>query len=274
MAETTFALTRARTQPETPKRSVHLSPKRASTAKQQNRSAFGARKLHYIVKDINQFGATSPSWTISGSRKDAKPPPDYPPPGHYDVPIEHANKTIPHTIQEREPIDYRTITSNIDYIYNPVFPRKEPITHNYVQTKPEGESKPSFIPPSDSPGPRYYPGEKPARYTYYKQHFIGKHEAPKEQLPEITPSSHDYYPVKVSLPRSPAYSFQRIVVSDDQQRRNVDTGSPGPGAYNVGPQVRRAPKWTDRLRVYTPKSRPVTSEADNRPWDAFRIDYD
>lgn len=257
MEDNTFGLTRAKTAVR-PKqhRSFSVTDKRASSAKNQARNSRNTVKFHYIVKDYNQFGASTPRWTIPSSRKGPKPPPDYPPPGQYDVPLEPFNQKYHHSIQEREITDYRTITSNIDYIYHPYFPKKDSFKHNFVPTVPDDEKKISFIGKSDSPGPGYNIREVQPRTDYYKKHNIGKHEPPKEPIVESSPSPQDYSPVIVSLPRSPAYSFEKIVVSDEgKPARPVDLGTPGPGAYNVGPQVRRPPRWAEKLTVHSTRRR-------------------
>ncbi|OHT12262.1 hypothetical protein TRFO_18075 [Tritrichomonas foetus] len=271
MAETTFALTRgkAMTAQKRKRARTSMSNKRSASAKTQTRNSFATRKIHYIVKDQNQFGATSPSWTIPSSRKPPAPPPDYPPPGQYDIQSDIFKRQFPHTIQEREFADYSTITSHIDYIDYPKFPGKLEIRHNYVPERPpDGEIKFSYIPQIDSPGPKYLPGEVQPKHNY-RQHNIGEHKVPKEKPVEATPSPAEYTPVHVDMPRAPAYSFDKIVVSDDRLFRRKPEDLPGPGSYNVGPQVRRAPKWTEKIRVY-PKRKRNTEPEMIKPWESIR----
>lgn len=239
MNDTGTFMTRCKTAVSPRKRTGSSFAKRSKTAMSPNRAStsLGRRKQHYIVRDLTRFGADAPSWTIGGSRRPDKPPPDFPSPDHYDVPLNPCYKKLSHTIQERELMDYRTITSDIDFI-----DRKE-ITNvkNATIGSLDGTS---FIPKSHSPAPSYHPDDYKPKHNY-KQHVIEKKYAPEKR--DVIPSPQDYHPTDINRPNTPCYSLPRAPIKrfSDEIKSEV----PGPGSYNVGPQVKRAPRWSERLRV-------------------------
>jgi hypothetical protein len=243
MADLTF-LTRpaaAATQKSGPlsRRSIQMSPGKLLTAPTRARSSVPKRKTHSIVRDLNQFGCDSPSWTIGASRHPPKPPPDFPSPCHYDIPSDTFQPSRAKTIGDRQWPDYRTVTSNIDLPDLHIFPELAKKTFHQLDGT-------SYIPRSCSPGPSYGPDDYRPRFIY-TAHIIGSRYRPTMSEWAESPAPWTYQPGDAHRARSPQFSMPHAPIKRFNETKIEST--PGPGAYQVGPAVRKAPKWAAKLRV-------------------------
>lgn len=253
--DSTF-LTRARTAASPRKSQAKTSlGKRSMAMTAPAAGRMSNQKKYHIVKDPNRFGAESPMWTIPSSRHPEKPPPDYPPPGYYDVPLDPFHTQLPHTIREREWIDYSTITSNIELLELSKFPEKKTI---HIGNKDNW----SWQGKIESPGPSYMPHET----TTKKYKIASKYP---ELKPDPIPGPSAYEPKDVSRPSSPAFKMPKAKIK--RFNDDIDNSIPGPGAYQIGPKLRKAPRWSQRLRVRPRKTRPNTEIVYLKPWETSRV---
>ena len=227
--------------------STAMLPQRACTA-------FSKRRTRRPVRDPLRFGADSPSWTIGCSRSATKNPPDSPSPDQYDVPADPYPKRPAHVIQGKETRTTRPITSDIDYIEYRKFPDIKKRTIGVLDGT-------SFVPKSETPGPSYFPDDVKPKHNY-KQHVIElRWPDPK---PDQIPNGLKYNPKDPSRPSTPSFTVPKAPV----KRFNDEIDDiPGPGSYNVGPQMRRAPRWTERIRVLPSRYRYQRRPPREKPWE-------
>jgi hypothetical protein len=226
---------------------AHPSVPKARTAPTPARSSVAKRKTHYIVRDLNQFGCESPSWTIGGSRHPPKAPPDYPSPCHYDVPSDTFRRGRAATIGERQWPDYTTVTSGIDLPDLHIFPELAKKTFHQLDGT-------SYVPKSYSPGPSYGPDDYKPRFVYKGHIIAGRHNPIEIECADL-PAPWEYHPGDAHRARSPEFSMPRAPIKRFNDEKVEPT--PGPGAYQVGTPVRKAPKWAARLRVTPARRTPV-----------------
>ena len=241
----------------TPRKSTKSTQKLPTAAINQARAstALSKRRTRRPIRDLTRFGADTPSWTIGGSRRQPKNPPDYPSPDQYNVPTDPFPARPGHVIQSRETPTSRTLTSDIPYIEHRRFPEFRKCTIGVLDGT-------SFVPKSETPGPSYFPDDYKPKHNY-KQHVIElKRDGPK---PDKIPSALEYNPKDPSRPSTPSYSLPKAPVK--RFNDDIDDGTPGPGAYNVGPQIRRAPRWTERIRVLPSRYKYQRRPPREKPWE-------
>lgn len=206
-----------------------------------------SRKFEYHSPYFDDFGTHSPRWTIPSSRKTSIPQ-DYPGPGHYQVPHVPIDHRLKHTICVRRDMDTAPLTSNIDCMLEKSFPSIRPMTISSLCGK-------HFYDRQETPAPVYMPpGMFPKKLTISQRY--------KEREPENTPGPCEYSPKMVNCKGTPSYSFSKTKFrsfADD-----IDD-NPGPGAYNVTKPIRRAPRWTEKIRVLPHNYSRIHKEHE-RPW--------
>jgi hypothetical protein len=215
------------------------------------------KKVIHYVTDPHRFGADSPSWTIGSSRHPPRPPPDYPGPNHYDVPLLPFHTQLSHTIQEREFPDYRTVTTDIDFVEIRKFPD--------IRSRTIGvDDGTSFVQPSDAPGPSYFPDDYVPKHNYRRHAIASRHDL----RPDVIPSPGDYDPTDPGRPSSPVISMKTGAIKrfHDLRRDQV----PGPGEYQIGPVLKRAPNWSQKLRVM-PGTHCIVKKIELEPWETPKV---
>lgn len=210
------------------------------------RSQLSQRKTRYVFHDYDKFGSTTPSWTIPSSRHEQLVPETSPPPGQYQLNDQISDKSkIYHTIQARPSTSFKKITADVEVTPSRVFPEIKPksIGSRYVTSRAAG---------SDIPPPSYVPpgiGSSNSKGVLIKNRY-------KEPKKDQTPCVGQYDPHEMPSSNSLLGSFPQqglYVMPKPHHRPRVDRGTPGPGAYNIVPPVRKVSKWTERYRVH-PKS--------------------
>ena len=228
------------------------------------------RKIKYISSVPDDFGSHSPHWTIPSSRSEPKPPPDYPGPGQYNLPPDfgvHRKNFVGQTIGVRSETDYSSITSGIDYTSKRIFPeiRRRSISQ---------QSGRHFYDFPKTPAPDFNPpGLQPKKITIGQKY--------KEKKPDKIPSPVDYDVKRVDLPSSIHHALPRKDFAEIRSRSvtvlcNINNNTPlfnneqapdtpGPGAYNIIPELKRPKRWTERLRVQPQKYTRAHIQYE-RPW--------
>lgn len=216
------------------------------------------KKYKYISSAPDDFGNHSPHWTIGCPRSDPPVPPETPGPGQYNIPFQGINRNCSSAIGHRPEVSYSTITSGVDFRASRVFPEIRKSTIGATSSR-------HFYDRDETPAPTYFPpGLTPQKIT------IGQKYPDKPSDLKVGPA--DYSPVAVDLPNNPAYSFPRSQLvkrglEDNRPCSGIDSTSetPGPGSYNVIPELRRPKRWTEKLRVH-PKRYTRQHEPYERPW--------
>ena len=228
------------------------------------------RKIKYISSAPDDFGTHSPHWTIPSSRPDPPAPPDYPGPGQYNIPPDfgvHRKNFVGQTIGVKSETNYATITSGIDYTATRVFPeiRRRSISQ---------QSGRHFYDLPQTPAPSYAsPGIQAKKITIGQKY--------KEKKPDTIPGPAEYDVKRADLPTSIQHALPRKDLAEVRSRsvtvlRNNNNSTPlftnesvpdtpGPGAYNIIPEMKRPKRWTERLRVKPQKYTRAHSQYD-RPW--------
>jgi hypothetical protein len=166
---------------------------------------------------------------------------------------------LSHMIQERAFPDSRTSTTDVDLPELRQFPAAPAIRiHENDGT--------SFVPKSCSPGPSYHPMDCHPKHDYRSHRIECRHDRRKEGA---TPSPVAYRPTDPGRSSCPNYSMPRAPVKRFHDEK-VDL-TPGPGQYQIGPELRRSVKWTERLRVAHAQTlvEPVMVES----WDSANRDF-
>jgi hypothetical protein len=165
-------------------------------------------------------------------------PAQTPGPGHYEVPRDSVYVPIRyHTIQDRPPTNYRTISSNIDYPTDRVFPTLRPLTIGIRQ-------KLEYFQFDDTPAPALpQPSPLPAGGL-----GIGCRLNRSVLDAEIPPPGR-YDPNRKSRPVS-VVQMNRGTARGDIWSSTVD--SPAPGTYDPSPPLEKPKHWTVRLRKVKP----------------------
>lgn len=216
------------------------------------RTSVPLRKFHYIIKDYDRFGAGSPTWTISAKGPEEPPPIPTPGPGDYEVPTGLINQNKKYVIFSRPQTNYETVTSNIDY-YTP--PPLEP--------KPAHIGKLTgidYVPKTNTPDFCYVP---PPFGSGKTTHIAERHN---DKIDNSIPGPGKYSPIYSNLKKAPAFSIVKPDTSHSRTRATEPEVLPGPGSYNVEPELPKAPKWTERLRV-KPKKQRKDSVSRLTPWE-------
>ena len=228
----------------------------SSTARIQEK-----RKVKYVSSAPDDFGTQSPHWTIPSSRTDPPPPPDYPGPGQYNIKSSiRVNKKnfIGQTIGVRGETKYSTDTSNINIPNIRAFPEIRRRSISELSGRHFYDLDPTPAPTYNSPG------------LELKKKTIGARF--KEKKPDKIPSPAEYdvkrvdlpSPIYVALPRKEDVYKSRSLSYDSGLGESIND-TPGPGAYNVTPELRKPKKWTERLRVHPERYTRPHFEYD-RPW--------
>lgn len=211
------------------------------------------RNKGYIPKDHTKFGSGSPSWTIPAGRPEKLESIYCPGPGAYDVPVNPFDYRLKHKImQRREPLS-SSITSDIGfYMPPPIIDSNKPIYIGSITGN-------NFIPKIISPDPVYVPP------SFGSDIKVKIKERLKPQPVDDFPGPGFYNPVYCNLERSPVYIIRKTHKPKKRARTAVTKSTPGPGEYNVLPQLKPFKNWTERIRV---KSKRVKRESLNRltPW--------
>jgi hypothetical protein len=216
----------------------------SSTAPVGHRIVQAPRRVLTFFRDPMSFGAGSPSWTIGSSRHPPRPPPDYPAPCHYDVPLDPFHTQLSHTIRDREWEDYRTVTSDVDLLEIRKFPDVRRATIGVLDGT-------SYVQPSDAPGPNWFPGDYIPEHDYTSHSISSFHPDP----PNLVPGAGAYTP---SDPGRPSSAMVSLRSGSLKRFHDVNQDSvPGPGEYQIGPIVRKAPNWAQKLRVMPKSHTPV-----------------
>jgi hypothetical protein len=242
-ASTAIAMPRDSDLPVPPPQLVATAPTRVFVSEKQH--------LQFGLMSHDSFGAYSPQWTIPSSRHPPKPPPDFPGPGHYQVPAHPPDLRYPHVIVQKPVYDDATITSNVDMTTPRRFPGDD------TRRIAEWDGIHYYMPIPISPPPSYNPPVfDPRRRT-----TIGPKR--KDDPPGPSPGPAKYTPVAV-LPRSAAFGIPKV------QKREVwedPPDTPGPGEYETIPQLRKPKRWAGKLRVRTERMKKKDATRD-RPWSA------
>jgi len=204
---------------------------------------------NYVSTAFDDFGTSTPHWTIPSSRKDPPPPIETPGPGQYQYSTIEKDSKIPHVISNKEERKYESITSTIDYIDVRVFPKIRPVSMGHITGK-------HFYDQPETPPPTYSPPS-----TLGKTVAIRQKHPEKEKDPIPGPAS--YSPQDPQRRSSPCFSFSKTKSRMLPIEKSDDI--PGPGAYNVTPTLRKAPRWTEKLRV-KPKQFTRPHGDYDRPW--------
>lgn len=222
----------------------------------RTRASMPVRKFHYTVRDLNQFGASAPKWSIVTSRHESRPTEPTPGPGHYQVPSTIGNKKSGHVIGEKSEVDYRTVTSEIDYRSQKTFPEIRPMT---IGTR----SRLQYGYQTDEVHEPVYMMTSCFTNPYWRGTRIT--ERVPEKTPDPTPSPSRYNPVNPMLKTAPAFSLSR---GRDLEPRAVDD-SPGPGTYDVSAPIKTYTRWSERLMVKSNRWHPPENP-NARPWKVRR----
>ena len=211
------------------------------------------RNTRYIAKDNTRFGSDAPSWTIAAGRPEESKPQLCPGPGEYEVPINPFDYKLKHKITQRREIDFGTITSNIEfYMPPPAIENSKPIHIGCLTGS-------NFVPKNDTPDPVYIP---PSFGSDIKITIKGRIKAPHS---DNIPGPGFYNPIYCNLERSPMFAINGPSTYGKRAFSAVSESTPGPGQYDVLPQLKPIRNWTEKIRV---KSRRVNRGSLNRltPW--------
>lgn len=219
------------------------------------RATIPIRKCHHIVKDVNQFGGSAPKWSIVSSRHDPRPPDPTPGPGHYYINSGIGSVKTGHVIGEKPEIDYRTVTSEIDYRSEQMFPEIRPMT---IGTR----SRLQYNYTTDEPREPVYLMNSSFTKPYWTMKIS---ERLNERVPDPIPSPSRYNPVNPMLNTGPTFSLPRR----GEQYQEVVNNSPGPGSYEVCAPVKSYTRWSERLMVKSNRWHPPENP-DARPWKVKR----
>lgn len=220
------------------------------------RACMPMRKFHYIVKDLNQFGGSAPKWSIVTSRHDPRPTDPTPGPGHYQINSSIGNKKSGPLIGEKPEIDYRTVTSEIDFRTRKTFPEIRPMT---IGTR----SRLQYGHQSEEPREPVYMMASSFTNPYWRGARIT--ERVPERAPDPTPSPSRYSPINPMLKITPVFSLPR---GRDLDIPRIDD-SPGPGTYDLSAPVKTYTRWSERLMVKSNRWHPP-EKPDARPWRVKR----
>lgn len=233
------------------KEKVDFNDFAAQTTLRISRLTSPKSRMYMELQTIDGFGNHSPHWTIPSSRRDP-PAPDYiPAPGEYNVTI--SNHKIPHVIPMPTPeIKKREENNPSEDLFDV---RKFPETKSInigKKTKLD-----SFIPGSEAPGPSYVPppfGRKNVSIGSRRRDLSTENSSPGPA--RYTPSD----PAAKSPPRYTVPHSKVKCFIEDYYNEN-----PGPGAYDVRPQLIPAPRWTAQKLYKSQKFQRKLEERD-RPW--------
>jgi hypothetical protein len=194
-----------------------------------------SRQRETIARSRVGCGHGSPQWTIPSSRRDDAPVIPLPGPGAYDVPDDldayrRVRPLFPRAVPRG---DAASVTSNVDFVFQPAFPRAREFHIGVREDTLLGRA-------SDAPGRQYFPAERDTRLP----HKILSRPAPPRAASESRHLGPGTYDPRPALTREPAFYF-----SGPRNRTDwmADThGSPGPGAYepDVKDVLARVPVWT------------------------------
>lgn len=235
------------------KRVIHPRSKTAAVAN-LNKSQPVLRKYHFISRNPFEFGNSTPKWTIPSSRHEPRAPYPIPPPGYYTIPEDSGRNTMNHIIQDREDCDYSTITSNIDFTCNRVFPEKKPLHINnrggIVYSYKSENHEPVFV-------YNTFGGRNATRIS----------ERMPAPVPDPVPSPTHYNPVHPKMETSVVATIPKAK-ERDLNKEILKNDTPGPGSYDITESVRPYTNWTSRLRVKSNRYHPPTENT--RPWDVAK----
>jgi hypothetical protein len=175
------------------------------------------------------------------------------------VPSDTFDRSRAKTIGDRQWPDYRTVTSDIDLPDLHMFPELAKKTFHQLD-------KTSFIPRSCSPGPSYRPDDYRPRFVYTGHIIEGRHRPTLFEWVD-SPAPWAYQPSDAHRSRSPQFSLPHEPIKRFNDQKIEPT--PGPGAYQVEPAVRKAPRWTARLRIALPRKTPIPVIL-LKSWDSAR----
>lgn len=192
------------------------------------------RNFRYVPKNPYVFGQNAKSITIGCSRKPPPPPDPVPGPGAYEIDSKTFHIDIPHTIQKRKETDYTSISSKIEFL------QPEPFTRPVTSIHKRNDDKLFYI--NDSPGPNYFP----------KHEFSST--APKigvrtiyKQYDDAIPGPGLYSPsVDFTRPKTAAYTLSK---AKKEEVWGPPSKTPGPGQYDIIPNLSKPKRWAGKLRV-------------------------
>ena len=194
------------------------------------------RVFRYMPKNLSIFGQDGKRITIGCSRRPLHEHiNDSPGPGSYTVKPSTFVIDMPHTIQRRPETSYETMTSDIDFLDLQNF------TGPKISIGDVGNVK--FFKPDDNPPPEYLPTT-----PKIKSMTIGP-KIPFKFGDDTIPGPGEYNPNEVNRPKSAAFSFtkssERNVWAQNDMLYN-----PGPGQYNVIPELKKPKRWAEKLQVH------------------------
>lgn len=205
------------------------------------------RYFRYTPKNPYIFGQDAKSITIGCSRKPPPPPEEVPGPGTYEIGGKSFQIDIPHTIQNRQETDYTSISSKIGFL------QLEPFTRPATSIYRRDDKSLFYI--NDAPGPNYLP-ESDLTSTGPK---IGNKINYKEFDCTI-PGPGLYSPsVELTRPKTAAYTLSK---SKQREVWGQIPKTPGPGEYNVIPNLSKPKRWAGKLRVPSKNENPRMSLQD------------
>jgi hypothetical protein len=197
----------------------------------------------------DSFGAYSPHWTIPGSRRPQKPPTEANPgPGQYNVPAHERDLRYPPVIGTRQGRDYSTLTSSVELVQLPGMPEKCP------QSIGPLDGVRFYMPMPVSPAPSFVPGPSGGS----KKVTIGPKR--KDEPVNPAPGPGTYSPQNGFA--APMHKFPQM---QEREIFSEPPDTPGPGAYEVIPQLAKPPRWAEKLRVRT-RGMEERAATRLRPW--------
>jgi hypothetical protein len=152
--------------------------------------------------------------------------------------------------------DYRTITSDIGLIELRKFPDVRKSTIGI-------EDGTSFVPPSFTPGPSYFPDDYQPDHNYHHHLIASAHDL----MPDYVPGPASYEPNDPGRPSSAIVVMKSGTLKRFHDLKREDF--PGPGEYQVGGSVRKAPTWSQKLRIM-PKPQYHVNKIELKPWEGAK----
>ena len=156
---------------------------------------------------------------------------DTPGPGYYNLPKSFLS-TRSHIISRKSETRYITDTANVEFRTQRIFPESKKITIGSF-------SKDGYIPKNVSPAPNYVPPP----FGFGKNIKISEKTKIIQDI--LKPGPTTYSPKFVYLKRSPQYVVPAI---NNKIRNKTKKSIPGPGTYDIIPPLKKAPKWSNKLR--------------------------
>jgi hypothetical protein len=187
--------------------------------------------FRYVPKNIAVFGQTGKTVTIGCSRKPPPPPEEFPGPGAYQVDPKTLYVDLPHLIQNRPESDYRTLTSDVDFLALTPFTR--PSTHI------GNRDNVRFFSVNDAPPPTYVVDTRESLAPL----TIGQRFVRQDVSDAPGPGE---YPVSDTRPGTAGFTIPH---NPKRELWNPPPITPDPGEYNILPPLSKPKRWAEKLRT-------------------------